>query len=147
MPKALVIKELRESAGVVALAVLAAAFAVSSLVGLSLLPMFQVGETSGIPFVSDSFGFYLSVIIGGLALALGLKHSAWEFGHSTYRFLLHRPVQRASIFWTKLAVGCTLVFGLVRADTQNGAIHVFTANVTGGAEDHGFALTVFDTAS
>ena len=112
MLKALVIKELRESAGIVALAVLAAAFALSSLVGMSLLPMFRVGETSGIPFVSDSFGFYLSVIVGALALALGLKQSAWEFGHSTYRFLLHRPVRRASIFWTKLAVGSVIVFGL-----------------------------------
>ena len=46
MLKALVIKELRESAGIVALAVLAAVFTVSSLVGLSLLPMFRAGETS-----------------------------------------------------------------------------------------------------
>src|SRR4051812_33198091 len=99
MLKALVVKELRESAGVVALAVLAAAFAVSSLVGLSLLPMFPFGESGGIPFVSDSFGFCLSVIVGGLALALGLKQSAWEFGHSTYRFLLHRTVRRAAVFW------------------------------------------------
>src|SRR3954454_147746 len=37
-------------------------------------------------------------------------------------------------------------FGLVRADTLNGAVRVFTANVAGQPEDHGFALTVFDTA-
>ena len=36
-------------------------------------------------------------------------------------------------------------FGLVRADTQNGAVRVFTANVAGLPEDHGFALTLFDT--
>jgi len=36
-------------------------------------------------------------------------------------------------------------FGLVRADTQNGAVRVFTANVAGAAEDRGFALTLFDT--
>ena len=36
-------------------------------------------------------------------------------------------------------------FGFVRADTQNGAVRVFTANVGGQAEDRGFALTVFDT--
>ena len=112
MLKALVIKELRESAGIVALAVLAAMFALSSLVGMALLPMFRVGETSGIPFVSDSFKFYLSVIVGALALALGLKQAAWEFGHSTYRFLLHLAVRRASVFWTKLVVGSAIVFGL-----------------------------------
>jgi hypothetical protein len=36
-------------------------------------------------------------------------------------------------------------FGLVRADTQNGAVRVFTANVGGLPEDRGFALTLFDT--
>src|SRR3954452_5245843 len=36
-------------------------------------------------------------------------------------------------------------FGCVRADTQNGAVRVFTANVGGQPEDRGFALTLFDT--
>lgn len=36
-------------------------------------------------------------------------------------------------------------FGLVRADTQNGAVRVFTANVAGQGEDREFTLTVFDT--
>ena len=36
-------------------------------------------------------------------------------------------------------------FGFVRANTQNGAVHVFTANVLGQPEDRGFALTLFDT--
>jgi len=37
-------------------------------------------------------------------------------------------------------------FGLARADTQNGAVRVFTANLSGQPEDRGFALTLFDTA-
>jgi hypothetical protein len=37
-------------------------------------------------------------------------------------------------------------FGFVRADTQNGAVRVFTANVAGQPEDRAFALTLFDTA-
>ena len=37
-------------------------------------------------------------------------------------------------------------FGLVRADTQNGAVRVFTANPGGQPENRGFALTLFDTA-
>src|SRR3954471_16823159 len=36
-------------------------------------------------------------------------------------------------------------FGFVRADTQNGAVRVFTANVGGQPEDRGFALALFDT--
>ena len=36
-------------------------------------------------------------------------------------------------------------FGFARADTQNGAVRVFTANVAGQPEDRGFALTLFDT--
>src|SRR4051812_36122856 len=88
MLKALMIKELRESAGVVALAVLAALFAVANLAGLSLLPILPSSGLRGIPFVSDSFSFYLTLIAGGLAVALGLKQSAWEFGSNTYYFVL-----------------------------------------------------------
>jgi len=113
MLKALVIKELRESAGVLVLAVLAAIYVVVGLMGFSLLPIAQSGIAQyGVPFVSDSFQFYLAVIVGGLAAALGLKQAAWEFGHSTYHFLLHRPVRRGSVFWTKLAVGVSLVLVL-----------------------------------
>jgi hypothetical protein len=112
MLKSLMVKELRESAGVVALAVLAALFAVANLAGLSLLPIFQSNGANGIPFVSDSFSFYLTLIAGGLAVALGLKQSAWEFGSDTYYFLLHRPIRRASVFWVKLVVGCIIVLGL-----------------------------------
>ena len=38
-------------------------------------------------------------------------------------------------------------FGFVRADTANGAVRVFTANVAGQPDDRGFALTLFDTAT
>jgi ABC-type transport system involved in multi-copper enzyme maturation permease subunit len=108
MLKALVIKELRESAGIIALAALAAVFVVTSLTGLPLVPVDAVGS-GGFPFVSDTFTLYLGLILGGLAAALGLKQTAWESSHGTYHFLLHRPVSRQFVFGTKLAVGVATI--------------------------------------
>ena len=48
-------------------------------------------------------------MIGALAIALGLKQSAWEAGQGTYYFLLHRPASRKFIFGTKLATGAAIV--------------------------------------
>ena len=112
MLKALVIKELRESVGVFALAAFVAIVAIGGLMGYSVIPIFQFGSSNGIPFVSDSVEFSLRVVIGGLALALGLKQASWEFAHNTYYFLLHRPIDRSRIFWIKLAIGAVLLFGL-----------------------------------
>lgn len=112
MLKALVIKELRESGAIIALAVLAAVFAVVTLTGVPLLPIFSSQESNAIPFVSDSFTTLLAFIVGPMAVALGLKQSTWEFFHSTYYFLLHRPAPRSRIFWTKLATGCVVLLAL-----------------------------------
>ncbi len=112
MVKALVIKELRESLGIVALAAFAAVCALVSLTGVSLLPTSYSQESYAIPFVSDAFTTYLAYVIGALAIALGFKQSAWEFTHNTYHFLLHRPVRRPLVFWAKLAVGCVLILVL-----------------------------------
>ncbi len=109
MLKALVIKELRESAGIFALAAFVAVLAIGGLMGYSIVPIFNVGRGNGIPFVSDFLEFYLSVTIGGLALVLGLKQTSWEFAHNTYYFLLHRPIDRSRVFWIKLAVGGALL--------------------------------------
>jgi hypothetical protein len=40
-----------------------------------------------------------------LAIALGLRQTAWELGQGTYFFLLHRPIRRARIFALKLLIG------------------------------------------
>src|SRR5262245_3965097 len=101
MLKALVIKELRESAGIIALAALAAVFVLTGLAGLPLLPI-GAGGGDGFPFVSDTFIFFMGWVVGVLAVAIGLKQSAWESAHNTYYFLLHRPVSRRFIFGTKL---------------------------------------------
>jgi hypothetical protein len=111
MLKALVIKELRESAGIVALAALAAAFVVTNLAGLPLVP-FDVIQSGGFPFVNDAFTRLLALVVGGAAIALGLKQTAWESAYNTYQFLLHRPLSRKLVFGTKLTIGTMLVLAL-----------------------------------
>jgi hypothetical protein len=111
MIKALVVKELRESAGLIALAVLGAVYALSGLTGTPILP-WQYGGISGYPFFNDSLPFYFCLVAGGLAIALGFKQTAWEMSFGTYYFLLHRPVNRRRIFGQKLLVGVTLVMSL-----------------------------------
>jgi hypothetical protein len=48
------------------------------------------------------------VLTGGFAIALGLRQTAWEAGHGTYYFLLHRPVSRRRVFGLKLLMGGVL---------------------------------------
>jgi hypothetical protein len=114
MLKALVIKELRESAIVIAVAGLAALWSLSALMGYLFLPIPVPFEpaSGGIPFVNDGFLFLFSLVVGGLAIALGLKQSGGEARRGTYYFLLHRPATRRFIFGTKLAVGTAAVLVL-----------------------------------
>ena len=107
MTKSMIIKELRESAGIVALGLIGLVWMLASLTGFPLSPF----HSSGIwqyPFVRDSLSFNFWMVAGGLAIALGLKQTAWEFGQGTFYFLLHRPMSRRQVFGVKLAVGCLL---------------------------------------
>ena len=58
MWKALAIKELRESAGPAALAILAVIYSLSGLTGMGLLP-WQSRSVNSYPFVNDELWFYL----------------------------------------------------------------------------------------
>ena len=114
MIKALAIKELRESLGVAAIAVLGMTWAVAGLMGASFFPgisnYFNIySGQSGMAFMGASFYVYSALFIGGLAVALGLKQSAWEHSRGTYYYLLHRPVSRRLIFGTKIVVGVVLI--------------------------------------
>ncbi len=118
MYKALVLKELRESAGLIAVAVLAAAYMLADLTGVVLLPI-QSGLAVPYPFVSDtSLVFYLCLLAGGLAVLMGFKQSAWELWQGSYYFLLHRPASRRTIFGVKLAVGLGVLLCITGAVIQ-----------------------------
>ena len=107
MLKALVVKELRESAGIIALAVLGAIYLLGEMTGTPVAP-WQYAQTYAYPFVSDILSFNFWLIAGSLAIALGIRQTAWELGQGTYFFLLHRPISRSRIFALKLLIGAAL---------------------------------------
>jgi hypothetical protein len=112
MLKALVIKELRESAGLAVLAVLAVAYLLGELTGHRLVPWDFARVWSTYPFVNDQLVYNMWFFMGGLAIALGLKQTAWELNQGTYLFLLHRPIRRSRVFELKLLIGGALVMTL-----------------------------------
>jgi len=115
MRKSLVLKELRESAGVIAVAVLAAIYILADQTGVILLPL-QSGVAAPYPFVDDSaFMLVLILLGGGLAVFLGFRQSARELGQASYHFLLHRPMRRRTIFGIKLSVGLTVLLAITGA--------------------------------
>jgi hypothetical protein len=109
MLKSLAIKELRESAGIVVIALLAVAYVLSLLTGVRLMPPFFLSPTGNFPFIYDGFATAFVLVIGALAIGLGLKQSVGESRRGTYYFLLHQPARRTSIFGTKLLVGIAAV--------------------------------------
>ncbi len=117
MIRALAIKELRESAGLAALAALGMVWAVLSLMGYSLARLwYGYGQNVDFfAFLNDDFTTKASIFVGGLAIGLGLKQTAWEHGRSTFYFLLHRPIERWQVVATKLAVGLALMLGVLAA--------------------------------
>jgi hypothetical protein len=108
MHKALVIKELRESAGIMALAVIGLAYLLAELTATPIVP-WQSRWVYTLPFVRDGLSSYLWLLGGGLAIALGFRQTAWELSHGTYFFLLHRPISRRAVFGVKLLVGLALL--------------------------------------
>ena len=108
MVRALVLKELRESAAVVAIAAAVALLQLATLTGFGLAPGGSASPLESFPFVNDGLMSSLTLVGAGLAIALGLKQTAWEAGQNTYHFLLHRPASLRRIFGWKMAVGVGL---------------------------------------
>jgi hypothetical protein len=109
MYRALAIKELRDSAGLAVLGVLAMTWLLATEMQLPFLPWSSRGMRYHIPFVAGEFTFYFTVISAAIAIGLGLKQSAWELWQGTFHFLLHRPVPRQMLFVVKLLLGLGLL--------------------------------------
>jgi ABC-type transport system involved in multi-copper enzyme maturation permease subunit len=108
--KALVFKELREVFGIAVAALVGYLALVASLMGAKLfdwIPGMPQG-TQGVPFTSNGFMFWFTIVSVLFAGALGFRQSAWESAQGTYLFLLHRPLSRNAIFLTKLSAGIGL---------------------------------------
>jgi hypothetical protein len=105
--RALALKELREVAGITAIAGAVYLALVINLMGAKVfdwVPGMPAG-TRGIPFLESDFTEFFMLISVLFAVALGFRQSAWELGKGTFLFLLHRPASRGAIFLTKLATG------------------------------------------
>lgn len=108
MIKTLAIKELRESAAIVAIALLVLLHILAMEMQWQMLPWISVGYGDfSVPFLgfSDTLLFFG----GALAIGLGLKQSAWENAGNQYYFLLHRPIARPAVFLLKLLVGLAIL--------------------------------------
>ena len=115
MIRALAIKELRESAGLAALAGLGMLWMVFAHMGINPLKHFTptVAGKYTIPFVTGEFFDCCVLFLGGLAVLLGLKQTAWEHGKGTYYFLWWRPVSRRIVLGVKITIGLVLVLGIL----------------------------------
>ena len=110
MLKALAIKELRESAAIIAVTALAMLWLLGSYTGWKF-PWANANDVSAlIPFVSSSFVPGLIFIGGAAAIGLGLKQTVWENFGNRYYSLLHRPMPRPTIFLVKITVGLSALF-------------------------------------
>ena len=123
MIRALAIKELREIAWIVAIALAAYGCVVGLIIspamvrGFGALPMFPTSMRPDIiyaadrlfPFVQGNFYSHYGVISFVLAAAVGFRQSLGENRHGTYCFLLHRPMERRALFLTRILVGLGLL--------------------------------------
>jgi hypothetical protein len=108
MTTALLYKEFRETLPIAVVGLACLLLVALEPMGYSPLPNWFGGRSIGaLPFVgySDQFPSYFRMLAGGLALALGFWHALGDFWGEAHLFLLHRPVQRRSIYATKLMVG------------------------------------------
>ena len=113
MTRALIVKELRESALLIALAALAAGFLLAALWRWPIAASFHLtGGDLDVPFLRDGAPVFVAVVGCGLAALLGLKQSAWEELTKNYYYLFHRPVSRERVLIVKLLVGLTAVMGM-----------------------------------
>ena len=77
MLKALALKELRETIGIAAAALILFAYFVVQAMGVWLSPWAGAYQPS-IPFVSDPGELNFALVAGLLAIALGFRQTAWE---------------------------------------------------------------------
>jgi hypothetical protein len=108
MLRALIVKELRETAGIVAIALAFYFYFTVKAMRHDLLFWFSSDYGDylyAIPFVGERCLSSFAWVSAGLAIALGFRQSLGESIHSTWMFLLHRPIRRTHLIGVKLLVG------------------------------------------
>jgi ABC-type transport system involved in multi-copper enzyme maturation permease subunit len=108
MYKALVIKELRETAWIAAVTLAAYALVVMEMMGYSLWSM-RWEPLTIIPFQYELFAYLSALIAAACGILIGFRQSAWESLRGTSIFLLHRPLSRRALFGTRLTAGLAIL--------------------------------------
>jgi hypothetical protein len=115
MMRAIAIKELRETVGIAAIAIVLYVAIVTSAAGIDLFQNLAdfvgVNLNAGdpIPFTGGDFVTRFRLVSAGLAIVLALRQSSWEASRGTYLFLLHRPARRQAFFVGKIVTGLALL--------------------------------------
>jgi len=115
MLKALMLKELRETAWIALVGLVAHLAIVANCAGYNIFLPFLQTVRSDFPFYYDGFVDSFCKVSIALAVALGLRQTAFESRASTWLFLLHRPASVRRVLAAKLAVGggLYLICGLI----------------------------------
>ncbi len=117
MFKALVLKELRETAGIASVAMLAYCAIVASQIGYYVPPFFQHQGNEKIPFLQTEYIVWFICISAVFSTALGLWQTVAESNRGTWPFLLHRPMELKSLIGIKMAVGAGMYLAVSGAAT------------------------------
>jgi hypothetical protein len=121
MVRALVLKELKESAWIWLLAAAAyTEFALHAMrfplmpvrIVMSLFSGHSYGPTQLIPFVNPQIATAFAWITAGFALALGVWQSFGESWRGTFPLILHLPMSRRRLIGMKLVAGLAFTLGL-----------------------------------
>jgi hypothetical protein len=108
MSTALLYKEFRETLPIAVVGLACLLIVALDPMGYAPIPYLLNGNAQGaIPFMEwgDSFAGNFRMVAGAFALALGFWHALGDFWGEAHLFLLHRPVERKSIYVTKLVIG------------------------------------------
>ena len=108
--------------------------------------------SSVIGFYSTYYGIYITLLMGIFTSSTGATIVGKEERDGTAEFLLTRPLSRASVGWTKMAVLATLflIVYVVQTLVAIGGMLLFADEVEwstfAGMHIHGFFLVLFFTA-
>jgi hypothetical protein len=108
MLKALVFKELRETAGIAIMAALAYGATVAYQMGYNIFPFIPFNRYEMIPFLQTGYINWFICISVAFASALGLWQTVAESYRGTWLFLLHRPMERNKMIALKIVVGLSI---------------------------------------
>lgn len=110
MYRALILKELRDLRGVLAVAAFVGTLITATLAGIPIIPLMLSGQQGAtmVRFTSTDEELWITLLAAGTALAFGYWQSIVEIQRGTALYLFHRPLSRRAIVLTKLGVGLTL---------------------------------------